>query len=359
MTTMAEVPSRWSFSEDASLNTEYGQLALSLVPAAGDSSEPAASAQRARCIYHEHADDPCDTHYCAICARHGGPETLATAIRASRREPLGWTHPERRRTPRDKSAAARKALAGAPRIARSIHPADGVYHPDEEEHLRRITVAYAVLGQIAAAEKKMRRIYQEQTGQPLTSLPHRHPDIAGSDTQCAICATYGTSNMLMSKLLTSKLESIERVHPEHNGSLYKRWQAESYLVTGREAIGTVDLYDMFGDFWWDTLSFAIGVSTMHPRELGELALLLPAAPSPFSGGPAPMAIKWLTDVALTPLRQLVTHQRSWAPIHSRIVAEINQRSRGSRHGAPAESLDLEFWRMKSAAAPGRRKLVAL
>lgn len=245
---------------------------------------------------------------------------------------------------------------------------DGLDHPDESEHARRIAVAYTVLGEIAAAEKTMRRVYRRQTGAQLTSLPHRHPDIAGSMNQCAICAAYGASSMLMAKLLTSKLESIPLVHVTNeegpgfrrsiDGTLYRRSLAETYLVTGHEAIGPQDLYEMFGDYWWDTLSFAIGVSTMHPRELAELALLLPAAPSPFSGAPAPIAVKWLTDAALAHLRQLVSHRSSWAAIRNRIVAEIDQRSRGSQRGKPAESLELEFWRIKTAAAR-RRELVAL
>jgi hypothetical protein len=232
---------------------------------------------------------------------------------------------------------------------------DGLDHPDESEHARRIAVAYTVLGEIAAAEKAMRRVYRRQTGAQLTSLPHRHPDIAGSMTECAICAAYGASSLLMAKLLTSKLESIPLVHVTNeegpgfrrsiDGTLYRRSLAETYLVTGHEAISPQDLYEMLGDYWWDTLSFAIGVSTMHPRELAELALLLPAAPSPFSGAPAPIAVKWLTDAALTHLRQLVSHRRSWAAIRNRIVAEIDQRSRGSRRGEPAESLELEFWRL--------------
>lgn len=97
---------------------------------------------------------------------------------------------------------------------------------------------------------------------------------------------------------------------------------------------------------------------MAPREIAELALLLPAAPSPFSGAPASLAVRWLTDAALAPLRQLVSQRRSWAPIRDRIVAEINQRAQGSRQGTAPESLELEFWRMRRAASP-RRELVVL
>ncbi|SHQ45986.1 hypothetical protein [Mycobacteroides abscessus] len=361
MTTMAEVPSQWSFSDEAPPGSErYGQLALSLVPqqsvTVAEIGQLVAPAAVTRCIYQEHADEHSAVH-CPICTRYGSPEALKAAVRTTKRKFDEAEYPQWSLNPHTNGSAHRPRAALT--VATSTFAHDGISHPDEEEHLRRINVAYAVVGQIAAAEKKMRRIYQDQTGKRLTTLPHRHPDIAGSAMHCAICATYGTSNILLAKILTSKLESIERIHPEHNGTLYRRWHAETYLATGQEAIDTVDLYEMFGDFWWDTLSFAIGVSTMHPRELGELALLLPAAPSPFSGGPAPIAIKWLTDAALAPLRQLVSHQRSWAPIHSRIVAEINQRSRGSRQGAPAESLELEFWRMKTAVVPARRKLVAL
>ncbi|MCV7286083.1 hypothetical protein H7J87_12145 [Mycolicibacterium wolinskyi] len=235
---------------------------------------------------------------------------------------------------------------------------DGLDHPDEAEHARRVAVAYAALGDVAAAEKAMRQIYRTQTGRPLTSLPHRHPDIAGSRTNCAICAAHSASTPLMAKLLTSKLESIPRVHPGPDPTLYRRHSAETYLATDQEAITAQYMYEMFGDFWWDTLSFAIGVSTMDPRDLAELALLLPAAPGPFSGAPASIAVKWLTDAALTRLRQLASHRRSWAVIHGRIVAEIDQRARGSRQGTAPESLELELWRMKLAAKP-RRGLVAL
>lgn len=235
---------------------------------------------------------------------------------------------------------------------------DGLWHPDATEYARRCAVAYDALGEVAAAEKRMRRIYAEQTGKPLTSLPHRHPDIAGSTDKCAICAAYGASTPLMGKLLTNKLESIPRVHRIADMTLYRRGYVEPYLTTDEESLSTQDMYEMFGDFWWDTLSFAIGVSTMHPRDLAELALLLPGAPSPFSGTPAPMAVRWLTDAALIHLRQLASHRPSWAAIHARIVAEIDQRSRGSRQGTAPEPLDIEFWRMKQAATP-RRGLVAL
>lgn len=239
--------------------------------------------------------------------------------------------------------------------------ADGLGQCSEDEYARRIVVAYEVLGEIARAEKLMRRVYRHQRdgARPLTSLPHRHPDVKGSTSSCAICATYGSSTMLMGKLLTNKLESIFRVHVGADESLYRRATAEKYLTEeGDESIGTQDLYEMFGDFWWDTVSFAIGVSTMQPREIAELALLLPAAPSPFSGAPASHAVRWLTDAALEPLRQLVSQRRSWAPIRDRIVAEINQRAQGSRQGTEPESLDMEFWRMRRAAAP-RRELVVL
>lgn len=238
--------------------------------------------------------------------------------------------------------------------------ADGLGQCDEAEYARRIVVAYDVLGEIARAETLMRRVYRRQRegAPPLSPLPHRHLDVAGSARSCAICATYGSSTMLMGKLLMSKLESIPRVHDGSDPTLYRPGVAESYLLEGTESIGTPDLYEMFGEFWWDTLSFAMGVSNMQPREMAELALLLPAAPSPFSGAPASLAVKWLTDAALAPLRQLVSHRRSWAPIRDRIVTEINQRARGSRQGEAPESLEFEFWRMRRAAAP-RRDLVVL
>lgn len=238
--------------------------------------------------------------------------------------------------------------------------ADGLGQCSEEEYARRIVVAYEVLGEIGRAEKMMRRAYRHQRegARPLTALLHRHPDVAGSARSCAICAMYGSSTMLMGKLLTSKLESIPRVHDGSDSTLYRRNLTETYLLEGTESIDTVDLYEIFGDFWWDTLSFAIGVSTMAPREIAELALLLPAAPSPFSGAPASLAVRWLTDAALAPLRQLVSQRRSWAPIRDRIVAEINQRAQGSRQGTAPESLELEFWRMRRAASP-RRELVVL
>lgn len=243
-------------------------------------------------------------------------------------------------------------------VTAAVDSNDGLDHPDESEHARRVAVAYAALGEVAVAEKAMRRIYREQTGTPLTSLPHRHPDIAGSKNECGICAAHSASTPLMAKLLTSKLESIHRVHLGSDATLYRRSSAETYLLTGQETICTQDMFEMFGHFWWDTLSFAIGVSTMHPRDLAELALLLPAAPSPFSGAPASIGVKWLTDAALTHLRQLASHRSAWAVIHGRIVAEIDQRSRGSRQGTAPESLEIEFWRMKTAASP-RRGLVAL
>lgn len=253
---------------------------------------------------------------------------------------------------------------GAGRVSADDEPVradipDGLGRCSETEYARRIAVAYAVLGDIAAAEKLMRRAFRQQrSGKCVTSLPHRHPDIAGSQSACAICATYGSSTMLMGKLLTSKLESIPGVHVGRDLTLYRPVFAERYLKDGTESIGTQDLYEMLGDFWWDTLSFAIGVSAMHPREMAELALLLPAAPSPFSGAPASIAVKWLTDAALAPLRQLVSHRQGWAAIRDRIVAEIGQRSRGSMEGREPESLEVEFWRMKVAAAK-RRRLVAL
>lgn len=234
---------------------------------------------------------------------------------------------------------------------------DGLWHPDESEYARRCAVAYAAMGEVATAEKRMRQIYLSQTGKPSTSLPHRHPDIAGSTDKCAICAAYGASTPLMGKLLTNKLESIPRVHRIADTTLYRRGYVEPYLTTDREHLSTQDMYEMFGDYWWDTLSFAIGVSTMPPRDLAELALLLPAAPGPFSGTPASIAVRWLTDAALIRLRQLASHRSSWAAIRARIVAEIDQRSRGSREGTAPESLDVELWRMKTATSP-RRELVA-
>lgn len=235
---------------------------------------------------------------------------------------------------------------------------DGLWHPDQSEYARRCAVAYAAMGEVAAAEKAMRQIYRSQTGKPSTSLPHRHPDIAGSTDKCAICAAYSASTPLMGKLLTNKLESIPRVHRSRDLTLYRRGYVEPYLTTDQEPLSTQDMHETFGDYWWDTLSFAIGVSTMPPRDLAELALLLPGAPGPFSGTPASIAVRWLTDAALIHLRQLASHRSSWAAIRARIVAEIDQRSRGSREGTAPEPLDVELWRMK-AAATSRRGLVAL
>lgn len=234
--------------------------------------------------------------------------------------------------------------------------ADGLDHHEKAEHARRIAVGYGVLGEIALAEKAIRSAYRRQAGRRGTTLPHRHPDVAGSPSKCAVCAVYGSSSTLMAKLAISKLESIPRVHLGREATLYRKSVADTYLATGQETVGPEDLFAMFGDFWWDTVSFAVGVSKLAPRDLAELALLLPAGPSPFSGAPASLGVRWLADAALVRLRGLMTQRSGWAAIHSRIVAEVDQRSRGSQVGAPPEPLELEFWRMKNPTL-ARRELV--
>lgn len=235
---------------------------------------------------------------------------------------------------------------------------DGLDHPDEAEHARRVAVGYGVLGEVALAEKAIRSAYRRQGGRRLTTLPHRHPDVAGSRTKCAVCAVYGSSSTLMAKLAISKLESVPRVHMGKDATLYRKSVADTYLATGQESLGPEDLFTMFGDYWWDTVSFAVGVSKLAPRDLAELALLLPAGPSPFSGAPASLAVRWLADAALVRLRGLIAKRSDWAAIHARIVAEVDQRSRGSQVGAPPETLELEFWRMKNPTL-ARRELIAL
>lgn len=266
-----------------------------------------------------------------------------------------------------------EALRGAGQLALSLVPsrpgedllahlgdpgADGLDHPDEAEHARRIAVGYGVLGEIALAEKAIRSAYRRQGGRRLTTLPHRHPDVAGSRTKCAVCAVYGSSSTLMAKLAISKLESVPRVHMGREATLYRKSVADTYLASGHESLGPADLFAMFGDYWWDTVSFAVGVSKLAPRDLAELALLLPAGPSPFSGAPASLAVRWLADAALVRLRGLIAQRRDWAPIHARIVAEVNQRARGSRVGTVPETLELEFWRMKNPSV-ARRDLIAV
>ena len=235
--------------------------------------------------------------------------------------------------------------------------ADGLDHPDEAERARRIAVGYGVLGEIALAEKAIRSAYRRQGGRRLTTLPHRHPDVAGSRTKCAVCAVYGSSSTLMAKLAISKLESVPRVHMGREATLYRKSVADTYLASGHESLGPADLFAMFGDYWWDTVSFAVGVSKLAPRDLAELALLLPAGPSPFSGAPASLAVRWLADAALVRLRGLIAQRRDWAPIHARIVAEVNQRARGSQVGTAPETLELEFWRMKNPALARRDLMV--